>query len=31
MRGLRKYSAWGLCTVVMGFGLYMIPAALHWL
>ncbi len=31
MRGLRKYCAWGLCTVVMGFGLYMIPAALHWL
>jgi Mn2+/Fe2+ NRAMP family transporter len=31
MRGLRKYSTWGLCTLVMGFGLYMIPATLHWL
>jgi len=31
MRGLRKYSTWGLCALVMGFGLYMIPATLHWL
>ena len=31
MRGLRKYSTWGLCALVMGFGLYMIPSTLHWL
>jgi Mn2+/Fe2+ NRAMP family transporter len=31
MRGLRKYSTWGLCALVMGFGLYMIPITLHWL
>ncbi|HTY32863.1 divalent metal cation transporter [Mycobacterium sp.] len=30
MRGLRKYIAWALCLVVMGFGLYMVPQALGW-
>ncbi|HVB41940.1 MAG TPA: divalent metal cation transporter [Streptosporangiaceae bacterium] len=29
MRGLRKYSTWGLCLLVIGFGLYLIPASLH--
>ncbi|MEE6175453.1 NRAMP family divalent metal transporter [Mycobacterium sp. 050134] len=28
MRGSRKYIAWALCLVVMGFGLYMVPQAL---
>ena len=28
MRGWHKYTTWLLCSVVMGFGLYMIPAAL---
>lgn len=28
MRGARKYVTWTLCLLVMGFGLYMIPAAL---
>jgi Mn2+/Fe2+ NRAMP family transporter len=28
MRGPRKYIAWSLCLVVMGFGLYMVPQAL---
>lgn len=28
MRGPRKYIAWALCLVVMGFGLYMVPQAL---
>ncbi len=27
MRGLHKYTTWLLCSVVMAFGLYMIPAA----
>jgi Mn2+/Fe2+ NRAMP family transporter len=31
MRGPRKYCTWGLCALVMGFGLYTIPATLHWL
>jgi Mn2+/Fe2+ NRAMP family transporter len=30
MRGPRKYVAWVLCLVVMGFGLYMVPQALGW-
>lgn len=30
MRGPRKYVAWALCLVVMGFGLYMVPQALGW-
>lgn len=30
MRGPRKLIAWGLCLVVMGFGLYMVPQALGW-
>jgi Mn2+/Fe2+ NRAMP family transporter len=30
MRGPRKYIAWALCLVVMGFGLYMVPQALGW-
>lgn len=30
MRGPRKYIAWVLCLVVMGFGLYMVPQALGW-
>ncbi|ORV81871.1 NRAMP family metal ion transporter [Mycobacterium interjectum] len=30
MRGPRKYIAWTLCLVVMGFGLYMVPQALGW-
>jgi Mn2+/Fe2+ NRAMP family transporter len=30
MRGARKYVTWSLCALVMGFGLYMIPATLHW-
>ena len=28
MRGAHKYLTWGLCLIVMGFGLYMIPPAL---
>lgn len=31
MRGARKYLTWALCLLVMGFGLYMIPATLHWI
>ena len=31
MRGTRKYLTWGFCLLVMGFGLYMIPATLHWI
>ncbi len=30
MRGIRKYVTWAFCLLVMGFGLYMIPATLHW-
>jgi Mn2+/Fe2+ NRAMP family transporter len=30
MRGARRYVTWGLCLLVMGFGIYMIPATLHW-
>jgi Mn2+/Fe2+ NRAMP family transporter len=29
MRGWHKYTTWLLCSVVMAFGLYMIPAALN--
>jgi len=25
MRGLRKYSTWGMCLLVIAFGLYMVP------
>jgi Mn2+/Fe2+ NRAMP family transporter len=28
MRGWYKYTTWALCLVVIGFGLYMVPAAL---
>jgi Mn2+/Fe2+ NRAMP family transporter len=31
MRGIRKHLTWACCALVMGFGLYMIPASLHWL
>ncbi len=31
MRGARKYLTWFFCLLVMGFGLYMIPATLHWI
>jgi Mn2+/Fe2+ NRAMP family transporter len=31
MRGSRKYLTWACCLLVMGFGLYMIPATLHWI
>jgi len=30
MRGARKYLTWAFCALVMGFGVYMIPASLHW-
>jgi Mn2+/Fe2+ NRAMP family transporter len=30
MRGTRRYLTWAMCLLVMGFGLYMIPATLHW-
>jgi Mn2+/Fe2+ NRAMP family transporter len=30
MRGLRKYLTWSLCLLVIGFGLYVIPAILGW-
>ena len=30
MRGPRRYVAWSLCLVVIGFGLYMVPAILGW-
>jgi Mn2+/Fe2+ NRAMP family transporter len=30
MRGTRRYLTWTMCLLVMGFGLYMIPATLHW-
>ena len=30
MRGPRKYLTWALCLLVIGFGLYMIPATLGW-
>lgn len=29
MRGVRKYLSWGLCLLVMGFGLFLIPATLR--
>jgi Mn2+/Fe2+ NRAMP family transporter len=28
MRGLRKYSTWGMCLLVIAFGLYMVPRTL---
>jgi Mn2+/Fe2+ NRAMP family transporter len=31
MRGIRKYLTWAFCLLVIGFGLYMIPTALHWI
>ncbi|HXZ75319.1 MAG TPA: hypothetical protein VEH31_31225 [Streptosporangiaceae bacterium] len=31
MRGTRKYLTLSFCPLVMGFGLYMIPATLHWI
>ena len=31
MRGLRKYSTWGMCLLVIGFGLYMVPRTLGWI
>ena len=31
MRGTRKYLTWAFCLLVMGFGVYMIPATLHWI
>jgi len=31
MRGLRKYTTWSLCLVVIAFGLYMIPRAIGWM
>jgi hypothetical protein len=31
MRGTRRVIATGLCFVVMGFGLYLVPATLGWL
>ncbi len=31
MRGARKYLTWVFCLIVMGFGLAMIPASLHWM
>ncbi len=30
MRGIRKYLTWACCLLVMGLGVYMIPATLHW-
>lgn len=30
MRGAYKYTAWLLCALVIGFGLYMIPFTLGW-
>ncbi len=30
MRGFRKYLTWTLCLLVIGFGLYIIPATLGW-
>jgi Mn2+/Fe2+ NRAMP family transporter len=30
MRGTRKVLSWGLCLLVIGFGLYMIPSTLGW-
>jgi Mn2+/Fe2+ NRAMP family transporter len=30
MRGARRFIATGLCFVVMGFGLYLVPATLGW-
>jgi Mn2+/Fe2+ NRAMP family transporter len=31
MRGTRKFLSWGLCLLVIGFGLYMIPSTLGWM
>ena len=31
MRGLRKYSTWGMCLLVIAFGLYMVPRTLGWI
>jgi len=28
MRGLRNYSTWGMCLLVIAFGLYMVPRTL---
>lgn len=30
MRGWYKYTTWALCLIVIGFGLYMVPAALGY-
>jgi len=30
MHGARRFVATGLCFVVMGFGLYLVPATLGW-
>jgi Mn2+/Fe2+ NRAMP family transporter len=31
MHGMRKYSTWALCLLVIGFGLYMVPRTLSWI
>jgi Mn2+/Fe2+ NRAMP family transporter len=31
MRGVRKYSTWAMCLLVIGFGLYMVPRTLGWI
>jgi Mn2+/Fe2+ NRAMP family transporter len=31
MRGLRKYSTWGMSLLVITFGLYMVPRTLGWI
>jgi Mn2+/Fe2+ NRAMP family transporter len=31
MRGLRKYSTWTVCLLIIGFGLYMVPRTLGWI
>jgi len=31
MHGIRKYSTWAMCLLVIGFGLYMVPRTLSWI
>ncbi len=31
MRGVRKYSTWGMCLLVITFALYMVPRTLGWI
>ncbi len=30
MHGMRRFVTTGLCLIVIGFGLYLVPATLGW-